>query len=299
LRPNDPNALDSLGDLNLLQGHLREAEDLYLQANKKNPNFLASGPGGDLFKAAIARAMTGDIAGADGLQKQFIQARSAVHDSNVPFQEVEWLWLTGRRKPAYDQLQTLASNAERSSQAPVAIRAYAELALWSLMNQDRNTAAAMAQKAITLSTPATAAPAVISQFLAQPSVSGEEWAARAERFVSKPEQSAFKDQMLAYALLLDGKVSAAAPPLQRTYDTTGVGQNEGLAVLLAWADLASGNTGAAAELLKLNPIPPPTGIGTFMPLYLPRIFELRSQVAAKAGRTEAANKNSDLFQKFR
>ena len=98
LRPNDPNEIDSEGDLNLLAGHLREAEELYLQANKKDPNFLPGGAGGDLFKAAMARAMTGDIAGADGLDKKFTDARAAAHDANAPFQPLEWLWLTGRRK---------------------------------------------------------------------------------------------------------------------------------------------------------------------------------------------------------
>ena len=32
LRPADPNALDSMGDVNLIAGHLREAETLYLEA---------------------------------------------------------------------------------------------------------------------------------------------------------------------------------------------------------------------------------------------------------------------------
>jgi tetratricopeptide (TPR) repeat protein len=83
LRPNDANALDSLGDLNFLAGHLREAEELYLQANKKDPNFLPTGPGGDLFKAAMAIAMTGDIAAADDLDKQFAEARAGAHDPNA------------------------------------------------------------------------------------------------------------------------------------------------------------------------------------------------------------------------
>jgi tetratricopeptide (TPR) repeat protein len=313
LRPNDANALDSLGDLNLLSGHLREAEDLYLQANKRNPNFLPSGPGGDLFKAAMARLMTGDIAGAGDLEKKFADARAAAHDPGVPFRDLQWLWLTGHRTDAYRKLEALALAFEQASQhvgqstaqatdqpasQSAASHAYAELAVWSLMKGDRAAAAEMAQKAASLATAATGAPAAISRFLAQPSASAEEWSSRADHFLPNPAQDMVKQQMLAYALLLDGKVKAAAPPLQRLYDATGVSISEGLPVLLAWTHVESGDFDAAAPLLKLTPVPPHAGVSTFMPLYFPRIFELRSMVAAKAGKTDEARKNLDLYQKL-
>jgi tetratricopeptide (TPR) repeat protein len=295
LLPNDANAIDSQGDLDFLAGHLREAEELYLQANKKNPGLLG---GADLFKAAMARAMTGDLAGADDLDKQFAEARAAAHDPSAPFRRLQWLWLTGRRKQAYGELQSLARASENGSQRPTAPQAYAELAVWSLMSGDRATAMEMAQKAVSLATPATAAPALFARFLSQPSAPAEEWQARAERLVPNAAQSAVKDQMLAYALLLDGKVKAAAGPLQRIYDTTGIGLNEGLPVLLAWTHLASGDADAAAPLLKLDPVPPAGGVGTFMPLYFPRIFELRSQVAEKAGKADEARQELELFNKL-
>jgi tetratricopeptide (TPR) repeat protein len=298
LRPNDPNAIDSLGDLNLISGHLHEAEELYLEANKVGPNFFSTGPGGDLFKAAMARAMTGDIAGADDLEKKFIEARAAVHDPNAASRELEWLWLTGRRKQAYGQLQAQAVAAERDSQRPVASHAYAQLALWSLMAADRTIALEMAQKAAALATPATAPAAFIGRFLAQPSASPDEWAARADRFVPNPAQAALKDQMLAFALLLDGKVKEAAAPLQRIYEGTAVGANESLPVLLAWSHFESGDANTAAQLLKLNPVPPMAGVSTFMPVYFPRIFELRSKLAAKAGKADEAKQNLDLFNKL-
>jgi hypothetical protein len=93
-------------------------------------------------------------------------------------------------------------------------------------------------------------------------------------------------------------VKSAAEPLQRIYDASGLALNEGLPVLLAWMHLESGSADAAAELLKLNPVPPPGGVSTFMPLYFPRIFELRSEVAAKAGKTDEARQNLDLFKKL-
>jgi hypothetical protein len=166
------------------------------------------------------------------------------------------------------------------------------------MSGDRATAMDMAQKAASVATQATAAPALIARFLSQPSASAAEWQSRAERFVPNPAQSALKDQMLAYALLLDGKVKFAAEPLQRIYDASGIASNEGLPILLAWTSLERGNVESAAQLLKLNPVPPPGGVSTFMPLYFPRIFELRSEVAAKAGKTDEARQNLDLFKKL-
>jgi len=299
LRPNDANAIDSLGDLNFLAGHLREAEELYLQANKKDPNFLPTGPGGDLFKAAMARAMTGDIAPADDLDRQFAEVRAAGHDPNAPFRPLQWLWLTGRRTQAYKELQSLARASEAGSQPLVASHAYAELAIWSLISGERATAAEMAQKAAALATPPAATPALIARFLSQPSAPAEEWRSRADRFAADPAQGAVKDQMLAYALLLDGKVKAAAEPLQRLYNASGIAVNEeGLPVLLAWTLLESGDAAAAAPLLKLNPVPPGAGVSTFMPLYFPRVFELRAQVAAKAGKADEARQNLDLFRKL-
>src|SRR6185312_3843964 len=183
LRPKDPNAIDSLGDLNFISGHFREAEGLYLQAHKDNPAFLPTGPGGDLFKAAMARLMTGDIAGADELEKQYIAARAAAHDPNVPFRELEWLWLAGRRKQAHEKLLTLAGSFEQDAHKPEASHAYAEVAIWNLLLGDRTAAGEMAKKAASLATQTTAAPAIIAGFLSQPSATEAEWIKRAESFV--------------------------------------------------------------------------------------------------------------------
>ena len=52
LAPADSNPLDSLGDVNLHAGRLREAEAFYLQSARKNAHFETDG---SLFKAAMAR----------------------------------------------------------------------------------------------------------------------------------------------------------------------------------------------------------------------------------------------------
>ena len=68
--PQDPNPIDSLGDVHLMTGHLSEAEQFYLAAYQKNPKFLE---GADLYKAAMARLMTGDTAGATEIHERYVQ----------------------------------------------------------------------------------------------------------------------------------------------------------------------------------------------------------------------------------
>ena len=129
LRPSDSDPLDSQGDVNLLLGHLREAEDLYMQAAKKSPGF-PNAP--DLYKAAIARLMTGDVPGADGIAKQYTDARRAAHDPIAEYFEAEWWWISGRRKRGCQQLEAFARGAAIGPLKELVSPAYAELAIWSL-----------------------------------------------------------------------------------------------------------------------------------------------------------------------
>src|SRR5581483_11856069 len=136
LRPEDPNALDSMGDVNLLLGRLGDAERFYLEAYKKAPTFMN---GLDVQKAALAHLMTGDVAGADAIVRN---------------PGPEWMWIAGRTAQAYEKLSAeAASSPSRDRQAA----AYAELAIWSLLRSDRASAGQMAARAVGLVTPATAA----------------------------------------------------------------------------------------------------------------------------------------------
>ncbi len=295
LRPKDPNAVDSLGDLNLISNRYRQAEDFYLASAKLDPTFNGNS---DLFKAALARAMTGDLAGADDLYKQFIAARALGHDANAAFLHGEWLWLTGRRKQASDELMAYAHAAETHNDRPSASRAYAGMAVWRLMANDRPGAQEAADHAVKLADPSSAGPALIARFLAQPSVPAAEWETRADRFIPNPAQTGVKNEMLAWALLFDHQFQAAKVPLRKIYDATGTASNEGVPVLLAWCDVEAGNVDDAAPLLTLTPVPSSTGVSTFMPLWFPRIFELRAAVSGKTGKADEAKQNLELFRKL-
>ena len=61
----------------------------------------------------MARLMTGDIAGADALAKNYADARAASRDPQAPLFRAEWSWLTGRRRQALREMGEVAQTARR------------------------------------------------------------------------------------------------------------------------------------------------------------------------------------------
>jgi Flp pilus assembly protein TadD len=295
LRPNDANPLDSMGDINLARGRLAEAESFYLQAQKKAGNSLADS---DLLKAAMARLMSGDVTGADGLAKQYLDARTAAKDPLVAYRQAEWTWIGGRRKAAYAQLAMFAAGAQNGPLREMASRANAELTIWNLMLGDRPAAVNTARQALALAGPASVVIAVVADFLTQPPASSQEWVARAEQKFSGGGQAAIKDLALACALLLNRQFQPAQLLLQQMWDNGTPATDEGLPVLLAWADLESDRTGEAAPLLRFNPALNASGLGPFTPFYLPRLLYLRGLAAEKEGKRDEARANYGLFLKL-
>jgi Tfp pilus assembly protein PilF len=316
LRPSDANALDSEGDVNLIQGNLREAEGFYLLAEKKDPNFLA---GGEIFKAAMARLMTGDIPGADALEKQYVftrwskvvnspppaqeaatpkqrvEVRVPVKDPLADYQRAEWSWVSGQRKSAYRDMEALARGAETGASKPVAARAYAQLAFWSLALGDRAAAAEMAEKSTALADPETAGMASVARFVTQPSASAAQWSERAARQFPQNAQENAKNLMLGYALLFDKQFQAAAPLLEQIYRYRSPTSDDSLPLLLAWSYLEAGRTNDAAPLLEWNPVPPRAGSNPLECLYFPRIFYLRGLAAERLKKPSEASQNYRLF----
>ena len=81
----------------LLVNKLKEAEASYLGAQQLDPNFQgAANANGDLYKAAMARLMTGDPAGADAIFQKYLAARVAAQDKEADFKAANWLWISGR-----------------------------------------------------------------------------------------------------------------------------------------------------------------------------------------------------------
>ncbi|HEV2446107.1 MAG TPA: tetratricopeptide repeat protein [Candidatus Sulfopaludibacter sp.] len=279
VRPNEANPIDSLGDAYLIHGRLREAEQFYLEADKKDRKLLGAG---DLLKAAWARLMTGDVPGATALAKQFADARTAMHDPAVPIFLADWAWISGHRKSAVEQLQSFARSVESGPQKELASRAYIDLAVWSLLAGDRAAAAQLSLKAAPLAGPATANAATLARFLSQPAASAAEWTARADQLFRNVPQTELKDVTLARALLLNREFAPAAAALRRFYD--GPTTDPAAPVLLAWSLIETGDAAAAGPLLRFNPVPQYGGIDPFTGFYFPRLYDLRSRLGDAAAR---------------
>lgn len=292
LRPNEANPLDSMGDVHLAAGRLEDAGNFYLQAAQKDPTFENNGP---LSKAAIARLLTGDPVAANTLAERYLAARAEAKDPIVDYRRAQWTWISGRRKPAAQQMAAFALASESGPLRDIASRAYAELAIWSLMSGDREGAARLAQKALSLAGPASAGNALVAKFLAQPPASSSEWVVRAEQQFPGPAQTAIKNFSLAYALLINQQFQPAVLLLRQMWETGSPTADEGLPVMLAWAYLETGRVKEAASLLASNPIPSANGLTPYTAFYIPRLLYLRGLLAEKEGRAADARAYYDKF----
>jgi Flp pilus assembly protein TadD len=288
LRPEDPNPLDSLGDVNLIAGRLHEAEALYLQAADKNRDFLS---GGDFFKAAMARLMTGDVPEADKFEQRYLDGRTAVQDPLVPFRKAEWLWVSGRRRVAIQSLESFAQTIETGPLRETASRAYAEAAIWSVVLGRRDDAMQLVRRAESLAGPSSAQVAAIARFLAQPPAPAAEWTARALLLPPTP----FHDLALACALFISKDYQASAEVLQRISENPSPTGDEWAPILLAASDLETGRATEAAALVRSYPVPLPGGVSLFAPFFFPRFFYLRGRVAEQQNKMEEARANYRVF----
>jgi len=200
LRPDDPNPMDSLGDVHYMHRKFAEAAAVYQRNAKKFPQFLA---GGDLYKAAWARYLAGDKAGADAAFAEFKKVREK--SGNFALLSAEWLYGTGRRKEAIADLQKAI--AENSDKAPERAAWLGQLAIWELLAGDRAIAAKHAEALGTPSGPG----AFLVRFVTMPSASASEWQTRADRMMPAPALAPLRRLAVGYALLLDGKKDAAQP----------------------------------------------------------------------------------------
>jgi len=291
LAPDQANPLDSLGDVHFHWGHFGEAEKFYLEAHRKNSAFLG---GGALYKAARARLMTGDVAGADRLFRRFLELRRAGNDALAPYREAQWNYLAGRRKEATAQLSAFASGAvppEAASQA------WSQLSVWSLIVGDREQARAYSGRAArTAQSPLSQVYASMTRYLAEPAASPGELAARAER--TFPSDRGSGKQALAYALLLGGHFEEAVPVLTELSQEVSPTSPNQVNVLLAWALIKQRRIAEAEKFLDVYGFPPSGGEYIFSCLTFPGIFQLRSEVLELQGKREEAAAAMELFRKL-
>ena len=202
LRPDDANPLDSQGDVHYWFGKFADAAASYTAASAKAPGFIN---GGEFYKAAWAKFLAGDTAGADASFAKFRETREKANDPQLNLFAGDWLYRTGRQKEARALL-----TAQQATAAPPVVRAgiAAQLALWDLLAGDRAAAARdIAGGGSTANTTGN----LIVRFAAMPTASAPEWEARAAHFFATPQLAVLRATALGYALILDGKKQAAIP----------------------------------------------------------------------------------------
>lgn len=285
LRPEEANPLDSLGDAHYFLGRFAEAASFYEQANAKDPSFL---DGGELYKAAWARLIVGDLKRADDCFAGFLKAQQN-EGSSLIYRQAQWEYLTGRRAQAVSRLSQFA----RAAPSPAGRFAWLQLAVWSLETGDRARARQYAEKS-SGSSPL----AVLCRLLSGPAATAPEWNARVERLFPQPAPAGVRWLALAYALLLSKDFNAAVEPLEQLYAASVPSSPDWPAVPLAWALVETGKFQRVPELLRLNPPPDPRREDLFLSLSFPRIFYLRAALAEKQGRHEEAVRYRALFLKY-
>jgi Flp pilus assembly protein TadD len=290
LTPAGANPLDSLGDIHLISGKLAEAEQFYQQSFQKDPNFNNQG---SLLKVAIARLYAGDVAAADQAAGKYFDVRAQAKDPILDYRRAQWLWLTGRRKQAFQQMQSFADGAENTPLRDSASRADAELSMWKLMTGDRPGALQLAEKAFRMASPAARGNAIVAAFLSLPPASASEWTVRAEQQFGGPGQTSIRNFALTYALLVNKEYQPAGLLLKQMWESGTPIADEGMPVMLAWTLIQTGKPQDAGPLLKFNPVPNANGLTPYASFYLPRIFYLRGKLAEKEGRDALAE-----FKKF-
>jgi Flp pilus assembly protein TadD len=193
--PEDPNALDSTGDVYFLYGKFSDAASWYLKANRKNPEFLG---GGDLYKAAWAQFRAGDQTKAAATFELFRKARAKQTPAAFALFEGDWLYRTGHEKEAEALLRKAAGDAPPQFASGV----WSQLVIWDLLAHNR---AAAAKDAAVEATKPPSNVSTIARFAALPSASAAEWQSRAETMIHGAGIEASRRYALALALLLDGK----------------------------------------------------------------------------------------------
>ena len=106
------NALDSQGEASFLNGRFAEAEKYFLEAHAKSSAMLG---GGDLLKAAYARWLQGDLAGADQLFSRYLTFRNQQKDPLTVWRQAVWEYSTGRQAAAIARLSNVSPGRLRIS----------------------------------------------------------------------------------------------------------------------------------------------------------------------------------------
>lgn len=270
LAPNDPNALDSQGEVSYMLGNFKAAVNYFEQAAAKNP--------GEFVKAAEAELMMGDLHAADAVFARSLGPGSHVLNAGREYPIGRWEFLTGRRGQAIARMQKVA--ADGTGDLPAL--ALCQLAVWNLQLGNRTAAADFANQA--------AARAQSSQ------VRG---VAGLCRYLASDGDSGSGSKMAqALALVFANRFREAIPLLQSLYADTNPSADAQVRTLLAWAYVEAGSISEAAKLIKVYPLPLSSGDPLFASLIFPQYLQVRATVLESEGKKDEAARERELYVKY-
>ena len=289
LLPGDANPLDSQGDVAFAFGRFPEAEKLYQQANAKNPAFTNSA---SLYKAAMARLMTGDIAGADKQFQIWVAARRTAKDPAVDFRAAQWAFLSDRHEQALADLSKLASG---SNVPQIKGAALTQIAIWDLQLGNRDAAFRASTSA--LQTGASSVISLIARFASEDARTPAEWSTRADRMLGTNQLAQLKPVALAYALYLTHQWDAAAPLWKQLLESSR--SDDSVTPVIYGQILVELKRPRDAEpYVRLFPVPNPASSQEFLSLAIPEIFDTRAEVLASQGKTQEAEASRKVFREL-
>lgn len=273
LDPEDPNVLDSQGEVSYLCGDFKSASDYFERAAAKNP--------AELMKAAEARLMMGDRQGADALFAKHFGAAARARGVVMDYQMAQWQFLTGRRSAGVAGMEKVAGQANGDLQA----LALTQLAVWKLESGDAGGAADLANQALARAqNPQVRGISALCRYIAV-GVAGS----------SASSGSKMAD---AYALLFAKKYREAIPLLQTLYSETNPSADGQVRTALAWAYVETGAAAEASKLVDCYPLPLSSGEPLFASMVFPRYLFVRAAVLEREGKHDEANKSFELYSKY-
>jgi len=264
------NPVDSLGEVSFYSGDFAAAEKYFLEADKRN---AAEFNGADMLKAAQARLMTGDLAGADALFDRYAKRRS-----RMPFESAQWRFVTGRRAAAMEAVETMLPSLAGDARS----LASNQLAIWKFLTGDKKTAEQLASQAAESALgPAARNLSGSIQAILDPS--------------ARPAGSRLED---AYEQLFSGKFAEATPLLETLYRQSDPHNDGEIRTLLAWTYVQTGRADAARSLIDTYPIPLSSSDLMFVSLIFPRFLFVRGAVLQQEGKRAEAKAAYTLFLKY-
>jgi len=250
--PNDPNALDSLGEIHFHLGEFAEAARYFLECIRMDPGFqngIAS------WKAAQATWRAGDLDRADQLVDQYAADLGSSQLSS--FQQARWLYLTGRTRQAMEQLQEFAS---RDTAAPrAAMSAYALLTVWAAEEPEGTDRAAwFASQAQRLEeSGGSFAWSPVVSLLSESGESPEKLEQRIASAFPDPDQDALRTTTYGQLLFFHHHYAEAIPVLRSLMDSAAPFTEDEFGWQLGYSLAETGEQEEAERLLSVWPVVQP------------------------------------------